>query len=376
MQQAKNLDSDQLQEAFQSLARVSQELDSSYRDLQSRMTTLNAELAAARSARLQELADKERLLERLASLMAMLPGGVLLIDADGSVRDANPEAITLFGEPLLGQLWSAVRARVDSGAGRHLTIHSRVLEQQNETLVLVTDTTELASLQAQLGREQRLVALGEMAARLAHQIRTPLSSTTLYLAQLRRDDLAPAQRERICGRLADRLAHMEGLIESMLGFVRDAPPLRETLYLQDVLQEFEATVQPAIQAGGATMAVTPVDRSLVLQGDRSALVGALANLAMNAAEAGGEGVHIDVWAGALSQGRLLLRVRDNGPGIPAELRDRVFDPFFTTRATGTGLGLAVVARTVNGHGGDIRAGSSPEGGAEFTIELPIMTGSA
>ena len=164
------------------------------------------------------------------------------------------------------------------------------------------------------GREQRLRALGEMAARLAHQIRTPLSSTTLYLAQLRRPDLAAAQRERICDRLSERLVHMEGLIESMLGFVRGAPPRTERVCLQDVLCDFQAHVLARLEAAGATLSVTPVDRTLALQGDRDALAGALANLVVNAIESGGEGVHVDVWAGALNRERMLLRVRDNGPG--------------------------------------------------------------
>ena len=83
---------------------------------------------------------------------------------------------------------------------------------------------------------------------------------------------------------------------------------------------------------------------------------------------------MDVWAGALNRERMLLRVRDNGPGVAQELRERIFDPFFTTRSTGTGLGLAVVARTVNELGGEIRLGDSPQGGAEFILEFPVAEG--
>ncbi|HBM83187.1 MAG TPA: PAS domain-containing sensor histidine kinase, partial [Halieaceae bacterium] len=133
-------------------------------------------------------------------------------------------------------------------------------------------------------------------------------------------------------------------------------------------------VQARLQAAGATLSVTPVDRTLALRGDRDALAGALANLVVNAIEAGGAAVHVDVWAGALNRERMLLRVRDNGPGVAQELRERIFDPFFTTRSTGTGLGLAVVARTVNELGGEIRLGDSPQGGAEFILEFPVAEG--
>jgi len=376
MSTAAQLDSLQLEDAFRSLARVSHELDASYRDLESRVTRLNEELAASRSARLAELAEKERLLERLASLMAMLPGGVLLIDRQQRVRDANPEALALFGEPLLGADWGAVQERMqsqpsDTALRRHFAFHSRQLEQHDETLVLVTDTTELHALQSQLEREQRLRALGEMAARLAHQIRTPLSSATLYLTQLGRADLPPSQRASICGRLTDRLGHMEGLIESMLSFVRGEPPVRERLLLQDLLRDLQAAVRGALEASGATLEITPVDHTLAVCGARDDLVGALANLVINAIEAGGAGVRIVIWVGARSHQRLLVTVSDNGPGIAPDLLERVFDPFFTTRAAGTGLGLAVVAKTVVAHGGVIQATNRPEGGAQFLIELPI-----
>jgi two-component system sensor histidine kinase FlrB len=187
---------------------VSRELDLSYRDLQGQVQRLTDELAASRSARLRELGEKERLLARLSSLVSVLPGGVLLLDSGNRVRDANPEALDLLGEPLIGERWADVAARHPAlrdrgreaqsdaafGGGRHLSVSSRSLDSHGEQVVLITDTTQLHDLQQQLGRRQRLAALGEMAARLAHQIRTPLSSTTLYLAQLTREDLGAAQR--------------------------------------------------------------------------------------------------------------------------------------------------------------------------------------
>ena len=82
-------------------------------------------------------------------------------------------------------------------------------------------------------------------------------------------------------------------------------------------------------------------------------------------------MHIDIWAGALSREWLQIRVQDTGPGIPEDILPRLFDPFFTTRAQGTGLGLAVVAMTAASHGGEVRAQNRPGGGAVFYIDLPI-----
>jgi two-component system sensor histidine kinase FlrB len=373
MQQAQDYRSRERQVALESLERVSRELDASYRDLESRVARLNEELAAARSGRLRELAEKERLLERLASLMALLPGGVLLLDAERRVRDANPAAVDLLGEPLMGCDWAGIEARIGQSRERHLSVLTRHLEPDDEMVVLITDTTEIHELQAQVGREQRLSALGEMAARLAHQIRTPLSSTTLYLAQLRRAQLPAPQRERICDRLSDRLAHMEGLIDSMLGFLRGSSPVQDTLHVQDVLTDLEAVVSGPLREAGAQLRMTRVDRSLCLRGSRSELVGALGNLVMNAIENGGEAVSIAIWAGATAPNSLQITVSDDGPGIAENIRERIFDPFFTTRAAGTGLGLAVVARVVAEHSGRLEVGDAPGGGAIFTLEFPMLT---
>lgn len=361
-------------DALASLAAVSRELDGGYRELQQEVSRLRADLAASRTARLHELAEKERLLSRLASLLAALPGGVVIVDPEDAIRDANPAALDLLGEPLLGEAWPEVAARnpeLESGrrGRRHLSVGSRILGKDGERVVLITDTTELHDLQEKLGRRQRLAALGEMAAQLAHQIRTPLSSTTLYLAQLARTDLAPDDRARICDRLGGRLQHMEGLIESMLGFVRGRPPELKLLPLRDVLEQTAIAVTPQLP-GNVELSFFPIDDTLWLEGDADALVGMLSNLVSNAAEISEGAVSVDVWAGATSRDSLQIRVRDNGPGIRDDALDRLFDPFFTTRAGGTGLGLAVVAMTASHHGGEVLARNRDGGGAEFIIDLP------
>ncbi|MDP5071669.1 MAG: ATP-binding protein, partial [Congregibacter sp.] len=337
-----------------SLAQVSRELDNSYRTMQEQVLRLRAELAISRGARLRELAEKERLLTRLASLLSILPGGVMILDPQDTIRDANPAALEMLGEPLLGETWPQVAQRnpeLDERqpGQRQLSINSRPLDNGGEQVVLITDTTELHDLQEQLGRRQRLAALGEMAARLAHQIRTPLSSTTLYLAQLRHHDLPVEQREKICERLGGRLAHMEGLIESMLSFVRGGGPEMRPLLLRDVMATLEAAVRSTLP-GTATLTITPIDDTLAIFGAADDLVGALSNLVTNAVDVGGDQVHIDIWAGAINHNALQICVRDNGPGIAPDVLARLFDPFFPTRVQGTGLGLAVVAKTVSQHG--------------------------
>lgn len=357
------------------LEAVYRELDTSYRELQDQVLGLRTELAVSHRARLKELEEKERLFERLSALLAVLPGGVLLLDAGDTIRDANPAAVELLGQPLIGASWRDVLERNPelggaSGGGRQLAVQRRALADRGEAVVLITDTTEKHELQRQLERRHRLAAMGEMAARLAHQMRTPLASTALYLAQLARADLAPAQRGRIARRVGERLGHMEGLIESMLSFVRGKRPEQTLVTLREVLDTLQANVRPALP-DRVQLTVTPLDDTLCLRACADDLAGALGNLVKNASELERRPLHIDIWAGAVSARWLQLRVRDNGPGIAEAHLGRIFDPFFTTRAQGTGLGLAVVAMTVEHCGGRVRAGNRVGGGAEFLLDLPL-----
>ncbi len=382
MSQAEPLSADQLGQAFDVFSRVSVELDNSYRELESQVAGLTRELTAARSARLGELAEKERLAYRLSSLITVLPGGVLIVDAQESIRDVNPEAIELLGEPLIGQRWADVVARVCASGGltsrelaldngRRISVVSRLLDKMGDHVVLITDISEIHKLQEQLGHKKRLVAMGEMAARLAHQIRTPLSSATLYLAQLGRRDIEADQRKKISDKVGERLNHMGGLVDSMLSFVRGETPVTEVISMHSVMVDLEAIVLPHVQKHCSSISIPALDRSLLILGDLNALVGALSNLVMNALEVAEAPVSIDIWVGALSSEWLQIRVRDNGPGIDPGALDRVFDPFFTTRTRGTGLGLAVVSMTMSNHSGEISVENQPEGGAEFVINLPI-----
>ena len=402
MSQPEPLSASQLEQAFKVFNRVSHELDTSYRELESKVAGLTTQLAVARSARLRELAENERLAHRLSSLISVLPGGVLIVDSQQVIRDVNPEALDLLEEPLIGQPWSDVLERVACGESQGsdlqqtslkktvlqktvpqkiseirlvnnkcISVVSRPLDKTGDSVVLITDVSEIHQLQEQLGRKKRLTALGEMAARLAHQIRTPLSSTTLYLSQLGRQDLLADQRQKISAKVSERLGHMGHLVDSMLTFVRGESPATDIVYINRVLIDFEATVLPQIEKTESKLIVPTVDDTLSIVGEHDELTGALSNLAMNALEAAKGPVKLDIWVGALNNHWLQIRVRDNGPGINEDIIDRIFDPFFTTRVQGTGLGLAVVARTVSNYGGEIMVKNRPEGGAEFLINLPI-----
>ena len=365
-----------------SLERVSKELDRTHRELTNQVARLTAELEAARLARRAEHAERERLLSRLATLLDALPGGVLIVDRDGRVTESNPQAAALLGEPLEGELWSNIEARGayhNQGTfeihGHRLSIRSTDLKDNGETVILLSDITLQHTLQDELGRKKRLEALGEMAARLAHQIRTPLSATTLYLSQLD-SDLPQPRRKKICGELKEQVNHMEALVSSMLSFVKGGNTPSEAVCLEEVIADAVHACSGEIENSSAVVNLESCGHEPQVLGCHDDLVAAISNLISNAIEASGAKPRIDVWSRAISDKMALIQVSDRGRGIAKEHIDRIFDPFYTTRALGTGLGLAVVASTIAKHGGTVHAGNRDGGGAQFTILLPISSGDA
>ena len=349
-----------------------------YRELSGHVTKLSSELEAARLARQKENRERENLLSRFATMLDALPGGVIILDKSDTITEANPQARALLGEPLEGQSWGAIeeRGRFDSQGsfeirGRRLNISTCPLPGEEETIVLVSDITAQHALQRELGRKTRLSSLGEMAARLAHQIRTPLSSTVLYVDQLSKD-LSQEKRERICAALKAQLSQTETLITSMLGFVRGGSLLcLEPANVKSIVEEATASCEGALETSGAILSTNKINPSLSVLAAPAELASVIANMIQNAIQVCECTPEIEVWAGAVNQHMMLIRVSDNGPGIPDDILDQVFDPFFTTRAAGTGLGLAVLASVVQRHGGTVHAANRESGGAQFTILLPV-----
>lgn len=376
-----------LADAFEAFNEMSVQLEQSYRELEQRVAQLNGELAEARSERLRELDEKARLVDRLQTLLETLPAGVLVLDAVERVRDCNRLAVDQLGEPLLGESWSVVTARAFSledshGAelalrdGRRVNIASRPLDSEPGRILVLQDVTDTHALQERANRQQRLSALGEMAASLAHQIRTPLSAAVLYATHLGKDHLPAGDRARFAGRLGERLRHLERLVNDMLSFARGGSGGAEYFGLHELLDALAQSVEGELQAAGAQWRVANAAPDLQICGNRDALVSAMGNLVSNSLQAMPQGAVLDLRVRADSAGEIELRLRDNGPGIPASERERIFNPFYTTRPGGTGLGLAVVQATLRAHHGDVHLETPAGGGCEFVLRLPSVLATA
>ena len=359
------------------LERAGRALEQTHEAMAGQIARLTAELEAARLARREEHAERGRLLGRLASLLDTLPGGVVIVDRQGRIAEYNPQAARLLGEPLEGENWAAVEARgyypEDDTLeihGRRLSLDASQLGDSGETIILLSDITRQHTLQDEASRRQRLVALGEMAARLAHQIRTPLSSTLLYMSLLEAD-LPRERRQIICADVREQLHHMEGLISSMLGFVKGGGKVTGPVGVEAAIADALSACTADIESRYALIDIESCGPQPQLEGCHDDLVAALSNLITNALDASGQKPRISIHTRIRNNRLAVIQIADRGRGIPGDVLERIFDPFFTTRASGCGLGLAVVASTVAQHGGTIRAANRPGGGAEFTILLPI-----
>jgi two-component system sensor histidine kinase FlrB len=368
----------ELQAAFLAFGSVSEQLSGAFDSLRAQVARLTAELSEAH-------AGKEHLAARLSALIKGLPGGVLVLDSGGEIQECNPVARELLGEPLLGQSLAAVlaRAAVSSGGfakhtelrnGRFVNISRRDLLSGGE-VVLIADVTETHLMQVFLLRQQRLLTMGELAAGLAHQIRTPLAAALLYASQMTLPGRNAEDLSRCAERTVGSLKQLDKLVNDMLAFAHGGAA-REVVSVSALLEQVAQWLRPALRRG-IRLTIRTQAPDLTVRANAPSLVSAVLNLATNALQAAAADLDLELLARRTAGGRAQIVVSDNGPGVPAHIRERIFEPFFTTRALGNGIGLAVVRSVVEAHQGRVflaeSAHGAPDGtpgGATFIIELP------
>lgn len=257
--------------------------------------------------------------------------------------------------------------------GSYAALQQQVIGLNRELAAARTERlqllTEIRTLQQEASRRRRLSSMGEMTARLAHQVRTPLSTALLYASQLKQAGLPPSQHDCFVDRLLVGLRHLDHMVNDMLVFARGGQGGDEIVDIGALLSQVQQSLQPRLEACGARWRVIADQQLYPLQGQPEVLASVLGNLASNALDACGDGAQLD-WRIALRGDELVIDLQDNGPGIPADHCYRIFEPFFTTRANGTGLGLAVVRAVIDAHKGDIELDTDCRQGARFVIRLP------
>ncbi|ALO34278.1 PAS domain-containing sensor histidine kinase [Colwellia sp. MT41] len=328
-------------------------------------------------------------------LIELMPTGLVMLDGNGIVVKINQVAIDLLDEPILGQPWFNVIARsfnpregdwheISLKDGRRVKLEITSLGAQPGQLILITDLTETRLLQDKIAQMQRLSSLGKMVSTLAHQIRTPLSAAILYGENLISNKLAESARVDFQKKLNARLHDLEQQVNDMLLFSKSGKeqvvaPLAVNALIDDAVHSMDALISKA----GAQVKVQYCEDELYILGNKSALTGAMQNLlhnalnamtalpASSAAKIVAPLINIQVYS---QDNHLYLSVKDNGPGIDLEIRDKIFQPFYTSSSKGTGLGLAVVKSVVNAHQGEVTLLNEADAGAgaHFVIKLPLL----
>ena len=261
--------------------------------------------------------------------------------------------------------------------GRIIMAYSEVtdrLQHSHDQLQQTVESLrgELTEKNRELERRNRLAALGEMAAGMAHEIRNPLGGIQLYASMLAKDVADKPDSFLLVGKISAGVKRLESLVSQVLHFTREITANLTEIDLSVAVEQAVDLARGTIDARGLNCEVDG-PASLTVSADSMLIGQAVLNLLLNAADAtpaGGKVLvrfHAAVDVAGARQFHVI--VQDSGPGIPGAILDRIFNPFFTTKDTGTGLGLAIVHRVVEAHDGTIVVTNPPEGGARFEIRI-------
>ncbi|MCA9758077.1 MAG: HAMP domain-containing histidine kinase, partial [Candidatus Eisenbacteria bacterium] len=242
--------------------------------------------------------------------------------------------------------------------------------QRDEVLAREVDRIgkELSAREQEAIQSQKLVAMGELASGVAHEVRNPLNAIHMIAQQLERDTGLDDDSRGQVGLIKQESRRIEGIVQQFLTFAKPRQPQLESLDLAEVVASVAKMAAPSFEAAGVSLRVTKVPAEASL--DRSFVTEILENLLRNAREATPSGGEVTVALEREGDDHV-LSVTDEGPGVPAELRDRIFDLYFTTKSSGTGLGLPLVAQMVASMGGRVRLDESYGPGARFVVRFPM-----
>jgi len=374
-----------LKATFELFNRMSDDLAGSYKALESQVAVLTLELDRVNRQREEEIKSREQVSAKLSNLLDLLPGGVIVLDRWGIVLQANPAAEDMLETNLEGRKWVQVidecfapRAddwhEVSLKNGRRLSLATRSLEAETGQIILLTDQTETRRLQQQVSRSERLSALGQMVSALAHQIRTPLSAALLYAGHLTERELSTEQIQRFSEKIVARLNNLEQQVRDMLIFAKGDVKLSDSVAINDLLKAVQQSVDVVLRANNVALETDFRHGNAQIICNRETMIGAIANLIQNAAQASKSDAVIKLRSYCVGRD-VLIEIEDQGSGIAPDIAQRLQqgEAFVTTKAQGTGLGLAVVRAVVKAHQGVFAISSEPDVGTVASIKLPCLS---
>ncbi len=367
-----------LTEACERFSRTSATMEESYRKLESRIQSLD-----------RELQEKNRQLtlttEYLNAVLNSMSDGVIAVSRGGAITTWNRAAAGILGleEDITGRPYAEVFGERAAGPGARLkewrnrkgqkvpvSERTAPIDDRNGerlgTVSVFQDLSELEALREEVRRKDRLAALGEMAATVAHEIRNPLGGIQGFAALLERDVPVDDPRRRLVEKILAGTKSLDRVVNELLEYTR---PVELRIEAIDVRTLVDSAIGYLSAVPEGVVVRNAVPLATMLRGDVHRLRQVLLNVLQNAVQSieGAGRVEVGVRVDA---DVVMLSISDTGCGIPAEHLEKVFMPFFTTREKGTGLGLAVASKLVESHGGTMDVSSRPGEGATFRIVLP------
>jgi len=406
--------------AFESFTRATETLRRSYGLLQKRVKDLTLELQEKNQELERNLQEKEEVKNYLNNILESLQTGVVVLDMAGEVRLFNRAAQQLTDlDPglVLGAHWrenlspylppggsdpvsadccgfpvDSEFSLPDGRARDRIVLRVSTTSMQGHekqmagVVILLQDVTRLKHLEEEGQRRSRLLAMGEMAAHMAHEIRNPLGSIELFATLLKRELEHDPDKRDLAERISSGVRSLNHILTNLLLFTRSPKPAADPIAVNDLVSETLQFARYLLEQNHITMKPEFSCENPTMPGDRELLKQVFLNMILNAVEAMPAGGSLRVCTRYLSPPgtasgrearnvcpsarRIEIAFCDSGVGIPEDQISRIFDPFFTTKDSGTGLGLAIVHNIVTAHGGRLEVTSQPGKGTELTLIFP------
>ncbi len=335
-------------------------------------------------------------------LISSLPVGLIATDSSGVVRICNGSARELLGVDAgqvlgkmpevclphrLARMFSGTKMDNHKGRQAEVTLHPESAKRRTLHLasvvvldddqsfagevLLIRDLTTMKYLEKELQRNERLAALGKMAAGVAHELRNPLSSIKGLAVILRSGFAAPSHEAETADILVKEVERLNRSIGELLDYARPGQLRVEQASIPEIIGKTVSLVRGDAQSYGITIRLDTADDLPQVSVDIDKMNQVFLNLFLNAIQAMEHGGELTVRT-ELSEQTMVIVVRDTGIGVPLENLSRIFDPYFTTKNDGTGLGLAMSSKIVEEHGGHLEVNSAAGKWTEMRIILPLL----
>ncbi|MEN6616694.1 MAG: ATP-binding protein [Syntrophorhabdus sp.] len=351
-----------LENAFSEFSKASDSIVNHYGMLEGQIKNLQKELEEKNAA-------LERASEYLYTILNSLPVGVVVLDGK-SVIFANKNAGELIPEGIIGHLSGTTEktGEIRSGIGRYRWKTEALGNGfEGNHVVAIEDVTEIEKMKEHMERDERLRAMGEMAARISHEIKNPLGSMELFLSMLMAGKLRVKDRKYV-EYILFGVKTIDRIINNILSYTRPKELSLKECELKSVVGDTLEFMSISTEVRNIDLQFAPTSPGMALfDPDMMKLV--VMNLISNAMDAVGPKGKIKVDIRENKRYSVIV-VSDNGPGMSEELRRSIFNPFFTTKDKGMGLGLFIVYNIVKAHGGSIEVESAEGSGSSFLIYIP------